>query len=768
MLKKVLLLLVLCLTFTGCAQDEATQKETTEVSGGAVSGEGTEKTSAVVDRSELEMNYQESDYLQIIGDTCYYIRHEQGEDDGQISVLYCRKVGDGEEEIIHTYNYNREENESYLDYTCCGADGSWYNLWRVFAGVEASWYLEKLDASGSEVFHSELPEEWGHSLRTEFIQDAAVSANGEFCVMTEQNTVLLWDNQGKELGMLDASSAGISSGTAEVVTMTKKKGVISAGTAGLFLYQSDNGEQAEQKIAFVPINLEEVTLEKTFVADISETAGGRIAGLTVLEEGVAVYGGYEAFCYLATEDSLWKCLLKDNTVEGGSMERGSVEKLFNWLDPYISVDRNQLVGIGQDGESMIFLCYDAALETTMRLKVENQKLDELAEKTVITLGYYEGSTAVLENLQSVVQEYNSQSERFSVEIRSYQSDGYQGMDELTMALLQGEGPDLFDLSGLSMEYYSAKGVMEDLNPYLESSGIQLLESVEKALKKDGKVYALADQFTIKCIVLPQGYSTHGGVGLEQCMEMVKAYPEAYVRKNANKFSYLSLLLEVDMDSYVDIQEGTCSFDSEEFISLLEAVSSWEDAPDAAGYITTADEIYNKEYLLAEVSILEMSNYLVLRRAFGEFACIAGYPNQAGEARYCMELTDHYAMNSASENKEGAWDFLQYLLSDTAQKKADFFPVTKDAFEEAIREKRGENYYYISPYTGMKESNLDPTEEDIQQIYNILDNMYYFDATPSAISNIITEEVKGVFEGSVPAEKAAENIQNRVALFLNEM
>lgn len=150
----------------------------------------------------------------------------------------------------------------------------------------------------------------------------------------------------------------------------------------------------------------------------------------------------------------------------------------------------------------------------------------------------------------------------------------------------------------------------------------------------------------------------------------------------------------------------------------------------------------------------------------------GYPGWNG-AETELNIMDGFVMNSASKNKEGAWDFLEFLLSEELQNSIDWgFPARRDSFEDYL------TYSYMRkedafPELGYYLDNYQiATQEDFDVVWEALDRAvyrpygFYFNDNPIRV--ILEEETGMYFAGDATLEDTVKKIQNRVTLYLNEM
>lgn len=732
MIKKILFFLCFMLIMSGCSLNQENSDTAAGVS---------EEVMSVSERNQVEIDFNQMDNLQLIDDICYFTRYEKLEE-AELKRLECyRWKKDETEELL--YAYEEKAGESfYLMCNYVDALENWYNLYELETQQEGiQFFLEKRNEEGNLIYQTRA-EIFQETLSQEAVMGCGTDDQGIFCAVTYDGSVLFWNAQGEE------DKKG--SWKEENEDRTALRGIVTAGEAGTYRYLASSDSLILQRIDFEHAALEKETEIK--LSDMLDDA-------TIYSVNVTgVYSGWEDGIYLVTEDGLWQY----------APQKDELTRLFGWMDDHVGINYEQVRQIGKSSAGFTIPCYDKTLQSSNWLVIKKQTADKLTDKVVITLGCQDTDT-FLDNIKSLVREYNAQSDRYQIEVVTYGQRSETGIttgavDELTMALLQGDGPDLFDLSGISVKDYAAKGILEDLTPYLEKSGIELVETVEKALRIDEKLYALSDQFTFMCMLSPEGYSQDGGLSIQQCINLSEAYPDALLMSSSNKNILLDYMMNADMDAYVDFRSGTCSFDSEEFINLLKIVNNWKDGTLMPSGLNTAEELYQHQYLIQPVTVLNMVSYLEIKEIFSDFAVVSGYPNWNGEELYPINFPSLYGINSASQNKEGAWDVIQYLL---LMQKEEYFSVTAKAFEEALYVGQNESSKLYSRYTGEELTGLVPDDGDREEIKQMLSHIYVFNSQQREIAFIISEEAKTVFNGSKTPEQAAQIIQSRVSIYLSE-
>ena len=129
------------------------------------------------------------------------------------------------------------------------------------------------------------------------------------------------------------------------------------------------------------------------------------------------------------------------------------------------------------------------------------------------------------------------------------------------------------------------------------------------------------------------------------------------------------------------------------------------------------------------------------------------------------------LNANAANRDGAWEFVKFLLSEEAQGKleesiASCMPVKKSVFESLMEREitNGPSKDYDT-----KRMVFEPplTRERADEIEAFLENARALPYKTEPILKIIEEESQDYFNGSKSIEQVADIIENRVQLYLDE-
>lgn len=398
------------------------------------------------------------------------------------------------------------------------------------------------------------------------------------------------------------------------------------------------------------------------------------------------------------------------------------------------------------------------------------------EKITITLGVL-GNPDTL--LQKTIQQFNASDTEYCVEIKSYDSDRF-----LT-ELMAGKGPDLIPIKSIAIELYAEKGITEDLIPYLEGSQRVHREDIFKKVMElytaENKLVAIPPTFQINApIGRASELGTEAGWTTEEFLYYVENNRGATVYEGSSRGDsgayIISNYVHAEWDNLVDFEKKKANFDTEDFREILEYAKAYEAVHDLGTENFDIEERFREGKILLYDNLLRTwSSYMQYKEALGGDVVVIGYPSASGEVRYGMSTSYAYGIYTKSENKEGAWAFIEYLLLVQEEEVKDtkslwnfgfstYLPALEYQYNKAIE---AAGYYrgqeLDKDIQERKRQEINMTREIMEQVSFLLGNGHQ-------VKFIVDEEcLIYLNEGeSYTAEKAAEIIQNRVQLYLDEM
>ena len=502
-------------------------------------------------------------------------------------------------------------------------------------------------------------------------------------------------------------------------------------------------------------------------------------------------GGGEYLFYYQNGDSIYG--YKAGAAEG--------EKIFSWIDSDINRSNMEFFSFLPDGRVVV---------VTREWQSDNSKVElaimtatdrsQLPEKTTLTyatmyLGY---------DVRSQIIEFNKTSDKYRIEVRDYSEfataeDSSAGLTRLNTEIVAGNVPDMLETGSIPLRQYAAKGLLEDLWPFIEGDTdiggrAGVMEHVLNAAEQDGKLYEIFTNFAIRTVAGPKNIvGDRMSWTLADLQEALAKMPEgcAIFGQTDTKTDMLSNVMAQNADSFVDWSTGQCRFDSEDFKALLAFCNSfpaeydWENSQDE--WEDPYTRIISGKQMLTSVYFSQLrwdflENDGLFKSQGG--AAFIGYPREDGGVGSGFTTNGGVAMSAACKDKEGAWSFMRtrLLSQSTDEESARYwsnFPVNKADFDKMVEEAMTVQYeqdengqpieiketWWISDDLQLEQGAVTQEQYDrFMALYNAVDSVYYFD---EAIYDIVADMAGAYFAGDRSLDDTAAQIQSRVTLYVNE-
>lgn len=499
--------------------------------------------------------------------------------------------------------------------------------------------------------------------------------------------------------------------------------------------------------------------------------------------GYYMHNGDENYLFYYTEGV---------SMYGYDAETGEGTAILNLLN--CDIDQESLSVFAPNGDSYVCLVsgYGSGPNSEFTLELATLREVEassLPQKTTLTLAaQYLGS-----DLRADVLNFNRSSDKYRIEVTDYsefntEDDYTAGLTRLNTEIISGNTPDILAVSGLPIEQYAARGLIEDLYPYLDADGEisrdSLFSSVLSALEIDGKLYTAAPAFTIRTMAGKASVvGSEPGWTVKEVMDLYSTMPSGTkLMGNTSASSVLYTMMQFNLDNFVDWGTATCSFNSQDFIDLLSFCAQFpaeytydENAPSEPSMIQSGQQVLYEDY------ISQFTDMQFTKAMFGDDICYKGYPSPSGTGTY-VSVDGGLAISSTCADKEGAWSFVREVFGeDYADSHWLFgFPISRAAYDKSLKEAMTPQYY-TDPETGERvemsmggmgydDFSVDfyaTTQEEADQLAALIENIAGTSSYNENIMNIINEETAALFAGQRTAEQVADVIQNRVSTYVAE-
>ena len=344
-------------------------------------------------------------------------------------------------------------------------------------------------------------------------------------------------------------------------------------------------------------------------------------------------------------------------------------------------------------------------------------------------------------------------------------------------ILSGGGPDILLVRNDDARNLYNNGALLDLTEYLDP---ELKEKIfPSALERgvmDGKLIGVDPQLQGIVMMVSNAVWEEDSWTIEDVVRLVDERKPQYLFAAPNRtISPHELLMWFfsefpEKSPFLDLEAGTCDFENETFIRLLEICKEYGEKP-----ALDEDQIYEAlktgECLSAVVYIVDMLWFSREMKPLEKSCHFVGFPGQKGYG-----VTGSYEMlvvNANSENKEAALEFLWDLLSLKTQQGLTGSSVREDVIRESVHEKGTDSLTTLQPGYDLGNGRYKALEakEDgssfLEEYVTALKGLEGQDSRAEAVIDIVESEAAQYFSGDRTAKDIAEIIQNRVQLYLDE-
>ncbi len=495
----------------------------------------------------------------------------------------------------------------------------------------------------------------------------------------------------------------------------------------------------------------------------------------------SIYAGYGYDLMLDGNNALYGYNLGDETLT----------EIMNYIDSDLDASGvYDVVGINDTEFYGNFYSYSD--ERSCYAKFTKVDPKDVKDKKVLVLG----CSYTDWDVRRQVVKFNKESDEYRIQIKDYsiyntEEDYNQAYTQLNMDIVSGRVPDILVLnSSLPVDSYLAKGLFEDLYPFIDADPElnrgALVEKILETFSTDGKLYQLVPTYSVMTVAgKTSNVGTENGWTLDELNALMETKSEdTEIFFDTIRESMLSSCMQMSGEQFINWETGECSFDSDGFVKLLEFLKQFpkeydESRYDDENFWKNYDSMYREDRALLSVVYLNtFSTYNRMEKGvFGEDITFVGFPadNKKGSA---LDYNLNFAISSKSSNKDGAWQFIRYFLSYDFQKEAYGFPTNKERYEEMKQEAMQKPYYldendkkieYDETYwIGDVEVIIPPmTAEEVQKVEDFIFSIDQTVSYNEELLNIIKEEAEGFFAGQKSAKEVAGVIQSRVKIYVNE-
>ena len=414
-------------------------------------------------------------------------------------------------------------------------------------------------------------------------------------------------------------------------------------------------------------------------------------------------------------------------------ENDTVSRLFQWTS--IGANSTGSLSLNASGQYIVWRI------DGVRLVLEN---DEERKEIVLAIN------GMPNEFSATIIRFNDESDTYHISVKDY-SQYADPLQTLATEMNAGDAPDLVDFLAFSSDFVNEKN-LEDLIPYFNNdpdiSTEDLLEGpLHAMMTKDGKLFGIPPAFIV--------WSITGS------RDMVRGdqYSSVSERLRALGDPTSAFAGTLPRDTFLELA----------FCSQKTELYSQDDIAAILEYAAQLPEEYSESVHDAPQFIISSYESSVgwwgIRQYFGGKSgdmAIFGLPFFEGSG--IMIPSCQLAIPKGAENKEGAWDFLKFMLFSElgAYSSGAYCPILKAEYER----RKNENYAAVENGGTINDEPLTDTSH-IEEFEKLIDNVSGVYDSNSTTYSVILSIASRYFSGQVDAQEAAADILSRLSLYYAE-
>lgn len=619
---------------------------------------------------------------------------------------------------------------------------------------EDRWTLWSFDENGNVLKSISLQEEYRDFIAGNDENNLNMIVSKDYVVLNCSNRLLILDTQCNLVR--------------EESTQWEIESVSRAKEQKLVCLYNDSGDDGK-KVRFQYYDLQNLKFEKAFTTSLTR------------DEGLIVLDGTMADFYVRNKKGMWEC----------NGER--IEKTFLYEDLYETAQNYAKVISAEEGS---FFCYDSTVDQISRVEKVNRS--EVIERTTIVLG----AVGIEEEggFYHTINEFNQKSKNYYIEIKDYLPDDKdltscslqeyeQAEKDLQMDVLHNDACDLIYLQSEPYKEWIANGVFEDLSPYFQQdediSEDDLLDNVLESLKVDGKIYYIMPEFCMDAVVCKKSLvGDQKQISLEDMQQLLET--------NDTQLYGFADFYNLFMTHYLN--NGGKFIQEEKEVSqedLLMILGMHARIGANKSIYKDVEKYRSNQLLFLPMNGLGLDYIMEASQIFQEEIAIIGYPGAENGGTYFVPRNP-VAMMKNAKNKEGAWEFMCYLLSEEYQNEITYeIPVLKSAFELYVKrytiteveeiehhqvlvpmgmklDQEGElvedpDAVYFDPYLQCDFQRHPLSDTEISLFLRMIEETHEISYQDDELMNIYYEEGSAYFEGDKSIEETAKVMYGRAKI-----
>ncbi|MGN1410014.1 MAG: hypothetical protein ACI4XJ_07535 [Eubacteriales bacterium] len=475
-------------------------------------------------------------------------------------------------------------------------------------------------------------------------------------------------------------------------------------------------------------------------------------------------------------------------------ESGGDELIFNYQNSSIDANAILLLGAVSDG---FFVNEDNGRmgKPMLYLPDDDIVIDSI---TVLDMAI---CYPIFSNITSAVSDFNRTHRDVRIRITDYSeyTEDYSGSERLMTDMVSSlYKPDIVYASGSDqtvIDALTSHKMYTDLYSLMtEEDKEDMFDGIKRVFSDGDRMWGIADQFYVWTAFakdsIPGEYAD--GWNLTEMLDFTESLPDSCTLTEGltQRFNISLGLGENLISPFIDVKNGECDFECDDFIRLIEFLKSLPKEKRGAANPDNIYEAYQSgKSAVYRCELRGFYNYAELYAVFGgeEFTHI-GFPAHGDNSGAYLSPSNFFVITDSCADKDSAWEFVtscikpefngaQYFLSG-------MFPIFESMFDTLCGDAYNTEYQIFFdgrhreypadrddaekplPYPGVSVHLSESDVENMKKIFNSAGSPI-IETLPYDVYAIINEELSAYFSDVKSAGDTASVIQSRVKLWLGE-
>ncbi|MCM1314476.1 MAG: extracellular solute-binding protein [Prevotella sp.] len=360
---------------------------------------------------------------------------------------------------------------------------------------------------------------------------------------------------------------------------------------------------------------------------------------------------------------------------------------------------------------------------------------------------------------------------------------YPGSDEtdpfemLHLDMISGEDIDVVYSSTDDMIQLIKNDYMTDIYPLMEQSETlkkeDFLPNVLAGLEIDSKLPAICDEWILFTAVAK---TENVGENMEnwtpeQAFEAFNNMPEdmTFLDNEWKEYDRLNYFIKrVAFDS-VDYRNNTCDFGG----AFMETLDGINNLPAFQPYeFLGNDNLIKNRSLVSDIYLFGINSTLT-QQIYAGFGgadiTFVGYPSETGKG-YVTDVFSMLGILETSSAKQEGYEFIELMLNDNSINKDLMYsmPITEKNLTDQLNEsKYNQSSVNCPQYLPDGIEQVQISEKALKQAVEYVRNVEFEPYTSYEVERIVSEEYHKCYSGEISSQQCADNLNNRISLYLSE-